>query len=72
MAEGAECGAGEMKKPKAVKKQIEEGTPLRCPRCAEKVHDGDEVLRCPDCGEECCTAFCIAGKNVRCFQCEEK
>ena len=45
--------------------------PLVCPRCKEKVGKDDEVLRCPECEEECCTAHCIAGAKVACFECEE-
>lgn len=43
----------------------------RCPRCRAKVGKGDEIIACPSCGEACCTVACIAGRNVRCFDCEE-
>lgn len=54
-----------MKRKKAGKESI-------CPRCSEKIDpERDELLKCPECEEEVCTARCIAGRNVRCFQCEE-
>lgn len=42
-----------------------------CIRCGEVVPAGDELVECPTCGERVCTAHCIAGRWVSCFQCEE-
>ena len=48
------------------------GKKVTCSRCQEKIDtERDELLRCPQCEEVVCTARCIAGRNVRCFQCEE-
>jgi len=45
----------------------------KCPRCGEKFDPEEDGLeKCPECEETVCTANCIAGKHVRCFQCEEK
>lgn len=44
---------------------------IECPRCKEKFDPKDaEILKCPTCEEEVCTAHCVAGKHVACFQCE--
>jgi hypothetical protein len=40
-----------------------------CPRCNEPATDFE---RCPECEEAVCTDRCIAGKLVRCFECEER
>ncbi len=43
-----------------------------CDKCGDPVGRGDDVVECPQCGVPCCTTRCIAGRNVMCFQCEEK
>jgi hypothetical protein len=43
--------------------------PIKCPECDQ---EAGEEIECPECGKlkrECCG---IAGRNVSCFECEEK
>jgi hypothetical protein len=43
-----------------------------CPYCGE-AYDTEvyELIDCPNCGNTKCTRFCIAGRGVACFECEE-
>lgn len=41
----------------------------KCPHCEREAPTAD-FLECPECGDFVCDS-CIAGKNVRCFTCEE-
>lgn len=43
----------------------------RCDGCGETVPGSDELVECPACGVRKCTTRCIAGRGVRCFECEE-
>ena len=43
----------------------------KCPRCEQLIPVGEALFVCPRCDELVCTARCIAGRNVACFQCEE-
>lgn len=42
--------------------------PTACDRCGEP---SEEVLECPSCNETVCTDRCMAGRGVRCFNCED-
>jgi len=42
-----------------------------CPYCGQKIDPEDEILECSQCGIEKCTRWCIAGRGVACFECEE-
>lgn len=42
-----------------------------CYRCGKRPKEGVQLLECRACHDIVCTASCIAGVGVKCFQCEE-